>query len=365
MDVYHQLREQLDQYSVGFPATPSGVEMKILKMLFTEEEARMYLDLSLTLETPAGVAERTNQNPETVANLLEGMAEKGLIFSVRKDESARYAAAAFIYGIWEYLEKTLDRELAGLFDKYFEEAFLRQNAEHIVPVRSIPINQAIEDFRTVAPYDNAREIIKSHDRVAVANCPCRKQKGLLDEGCDKPMEVCFCFGSNGKYFVEKGMARWVSQEEALKIHEHCEEIGLVSQADNSQRPILLCHCCGDCCVQLRSIKKHPRPAEMTNSNYYAVVDPELCAACENCLERCQMEAVTIGPDDVAVVDLDRCIGCGLCLTTCTTEALSIHKKPENELSAEPLAPREALAQRAEIRGKTLKPLFGRTKGDRT
>ena len=34
--VYYDLRDQLDQYSVGFPATESGVEMRILEKLFTE-----------------------------------------------------------------------------------------------------------------------------------------------------------------------------------------------------------------------------------------------------------------------------------------------------------------------------------------
>ena len=94
-NIYHQLQEQLDQYSVGFPSTPSGVEIKILEKLFTEEEARMYLELNLTLETSAAVEERTNQDPEIVSSLLERMKEKGLIFSVRKDESTRYAAADF------------------------------------------------------------------------------------------------------------------------------------------------------------------------------------------------------------------------------------------------------------------------------
>lgn len=35
--IYYELREQLDQYSVGFPTTTSGVEKKILEKLFTEE----------------------------------------------------------------------------------------------------------------------------------------------------------------------------------------------------------------------------------------------------------------------------------------------------------------------------------------
>ena len=34
-DVYTKVREQLDQYSVGFPSTESGVELEILKKMFT------------------------------------------------------------------------------------------------------------------------------------------------------------------------------------------------------------------------------------------------------------------------------------------------------------------------------------------
>ena len=59
--IYEKLREQLDQYSVGFPATQSGVEIKILKRLFTEDEAGMYLDMSMMLETPEAIAARTGR----------------------------------------------------------------------------------------------------------------------------------------------------------------------------------------------------------------------------------------------------------------------------------------------------------------
>ena len=43
--IYEKLRKQIDQYSVGFPKTESGVEIKLLKKLYTEEEAALYLDL--------------------------------------------------------------------------------------------------------------------------------------------------------------------------------------------------------------------------------------------------------------------------------------------------------------------------------
>lgn len=38
-DIYERLRERLNDLATGYPATESGVEIRILKRLFTEEEA--------------------------------------------------------------------------------------------------------------------------------------------------------------------------------------------------------------------------------------------------------------------------------------------------------------------------------------
>ena len=78
--VYFDLREQMDQYSVGFPTTESGVEMEILKKLFTEEEAEMYLNLSMMLETPQDVAKRLGRDTGQISELLEQNVRKGPYF---------------------------------------------------------------------------------------------------------------------------------------------------------------------------------------------------------------------------------------------------------------------------------------------
>jgi electron transport complex protein RnfB len=355
-DVYYRLRDQLDQYSVGFPTTRSGVEMKILEKLFTEEEAEMYLNLSMMLETPQAVAERTNQDQDHVAALLEGMAEKGLIFRLKKGESAQYGAVPFVIGFYEFQLKTMDQEFAQLVDQYFEEAFLHQTTMQTVPLRTIPVGRAISVSWPIAPYEDLRGLIKNKDLIAVANCICRMQKGLLNQACEKPLEVCFLFGSHGKYYVDREMARWISQDEAIEILGRCEEAGLVPQPLNAQNPGGWCNCCGDCCAMLRALKRHPRPSEMVVSNYYATVDPDLCAACETCLERCQMDAITIGADGVAEVNRDRCIGCGLCVTTCTTEALSLQPKPQKQRREPPATPRDTMLQTVQERGKTMIPI---------
>ena len=44
-DVYYRLAKVLDTLPNGFPSTDSGVEIKLLKKVFTPEEADLFCDL--------------------------------------------------------------------------------------------------------------------------------------------------------------------------------------------------------------------------------------------------------------------------------------------------------------------------------
>jgi ferredoxin len=355
-EIYQKLQEQLDQYSIGFPATDSGVEIKILERLFTEEEAEIFLHLSMVLERPESVAQRIERKPEAVSGMLAHMADKGLIFRWRSGDTVKYGAIPFVVGIYEYQLKSMDRELAQLFEDYLQEAFHKNIAE-LGPsmLRTIPIQQSIEVFHPVATYEDSREIVKKQKLIAVADCICQVQQGLIGQGCDKPREVCFSFGSEAQYYIDLGMGRQVTIEKALEILDRCEEAGLVNQPFNVQNPGGMCNCCGDCCPVLRTIKKYPRPVELILSNYYAAVNSNECTACEACLERCQMEAISINEDDVAEVNLDRCIGCGLCVTICPTKALRLELKPEDQRYTPPAKGQELFMEMAQKRGKSLIP----------
>jgi ferredoxin len=83
-----------------------------------------------------------------------------------------------------------------------------------------------------------------------------------------------------------------------------------------------------------------RPVDFWSTNYYASVTAENCSGSGTCVERCQVNAVSI--DDglsVSSVNLDRCIGCGNCVVSCPSEAMSLLKK-EKEMV--PPASSEAL-----------------------
>ena len=350
-DVYERLRARLDDLATGYPATENRVEIKILKRLFTEEEAEFFLQLSPLPETPQVVAERLDRNPEETAAFMERMAKKGLLFRLRKGDSVRYAAIPYVIGIFEFQLGRMDRELAVDMDAYFEAAFGRTIQSFKTPVmRTIPINRSIAVKWPIAPYEDVLEILENQETMAIAPCICRTMTGLTETGCDKPVETCFMFGSHAHYYVENGMGRYISKEEAREIVKRNEEAGLVMQPFNAQKIGGMCSCCGDCCGMLRSLKKQPAPAESVQSNYFAEVDADECIGCETCLDRCQMEAIDI-VEDRAVVNLARCIGCGLCVTTCTTGALQLIRKPDDHLYQPPKTGVETYMSIAKERGK--------------
>ena len=134
------------------------------------------------------------------------------------------------------------------------------------------------------------------------------------------------FGDWARHFAKLGNGREITREEALEITRQNEEDGLVLQPTNYEKLDFICACCGCCCGILQIHKLLPKPAENWAHNFYAVVDTESCAGCGTCVERCQVNAVTINEESgYSMINLDRCIGCGNCVVTCPSQALQLVK----------------------------------------
>ena len=349
-EIYVRLRERLDTYSVGFPATESGVEFRMLEKLFTPDEAALFLDLALNLQTPEAIAETTGRDIETLKVDLERMTAKGLIFRLRRGGAVKYAAMPFAVGFYEFQLGRMDEEFARLFEQYWQESSRDAFAHAGGLMRPIPVSRSVDSTLAVAPYDDLREIVKKQKLIALADCICRTQQSLIGHKCDKPLDVCLTFGSMGQAYLDLGMARQITPEEAVSVLDRAEKAGLVPQPANLQTTSAICNCCGDCCGVLRSLNLLEKPAEAVTTNYFAAVDPDECTGCETCLTRCQMGAITMNDDQTAEINLDRCIGCGLCVTTCPTEALTLELKPEGQRVAPPTSGVEMMMNLAAKRG---------------
>jgi formate hydrogenlyase subunit 6/NADH:ubiquinone oxidoreductase subunit I len=329
-NVYEKLREHLDKMSTGFPSTAGGAEMKVLKRLFTEEDAELFLQMTPMLETSADAAKRLGREEGELAAKLEDMAGRGLLFRLRRPGSVKYSAIPFVIGIMEYQLKWMDRDMVKAVEDYYESGFIRTLKSTKTPLmRTVPINREVAARWPVAPYDDVIKAIDDQKTIMVTDCICRKGMKMIGKGCGMPVEACFLFGSQGDYYVDNGMGRYVSNDEAKAIvKKNLDEAPLVIQMANTQKGGGFCMCCSDCCGMLRSLKLQPKPAEAAGSNYRAVLDGDSCTGCGVCADRCQMEAIEMS-DGIAVIDYNRCIGCGNCVTGCPSEAMKLEKKTEN------------------------------------
>jgi electron transport complex protein RnfB len=185
-DIFRRLQQRLDQYSVGFPATESGIELKILKALFSADDAALFLALSPRLETPETVARRLDRPLEIVAVHLEEMSRRGLLFRLEKGGTPRYGAIPFVHGLFEFQVKNLTQELAEMVEQYsregFDEAMVKSEGYFL---RTIPVGRSVAVTQHIASYDDAVEILRSKDKIVVTDCICRKRKELVDHSCGK------------------------------------------------------------------------------------------------------------------------------------------------------------------------------------
>jgi electron transport complex protein RnfB len=329
-DVYKKLAAHLDTLPQRFPTnTDSGIELRVLRDIFKPEEAEMAVSLQPMPEPASEIAKRIGKDAAETEALLYDMSKKGLIMRLGKPENYLYMAAPFLVGIIEFQLNRFTDELVKDMEEFypilFDNTWMKGKTREL---RTIPIGESVSSDSEVLPYENAEAIIRANKRISVAECMCKKMAGIKGKKCDRPTEVCFQFGGGAFYFVENGLSRFISQEEALEILKKGVDAGLVIQVGASQNPGGMCMCCDCCCGVLQQYKRYDKPSELTNSNYYARVVEDNCTACETCVERCQMGAVTV--DDVSRINPDLCIGCGLCAVTCEFDAIEVYKKDEDK-----------------------------------
>ena len=329
LNSYEKLREFLDQFPIGFRKTKSGVEIKILKRLFTEDEAELTTFLTIRPERARTIARRTGKRLAEIEEKLELMAKKGLIFRTHRENQTLYNAAPFMIGLYEYSVKKIDKELAQLFKEYYHTAGLEEiGASNIPGFKVIPLEETIQSDTTLYPYQMLKESIKHARKIAVTDCVCRKESQLLGEGCNHPLETCLSFGVAAEYYIENGLGREITSEEAIQIIKETDEAGLVHAGANSKHLSNICNCCPCCCVSMKGMTQYGLNKEkFMNAIFESIIDRDLCIACGSCVERCPVNAISL--NEVAEVDRNLCLGCGLCSNVCPEEA--IHLKPRKDL----------------------------------
>ena len=348
-DVYRKLAQRLDAIPNGYPATQSGVELRLLAKMFMPEEAALAAVMRLTCEPAADIAARTGVDPETATQTLKGMVCNGLIRSKRFDGELTFGLMPFAVGIYEEQLPRMDAEFAALVEQYFQET--KGGFVNLAPSvhRVIPVGEAVPFDLEIFPHEHATEMLENAKSWGVRDCICRVQQRLVGKGCDHEVENCLVFAPVEGAFDHSEVNRPISKEEALQLLNDTEEAGLVhTTANQREGHSYICNCCTCCCGILRGVAEFDIPTAVAHSNFRVVVDAEVCSACEDCLDRCQFGALSIS-EEICLVAEARCVGCGVCVIECSTGALSMVRRPEDQVVEPPANLKDWMLQRAEAR----------------
>ncbi len=349
MEIYERLTQTLDSLPNGFPSTGGGAELRLLAKLFTPEEAELAVRLSPNLETVESIAARTGLDAGELRARLKVMARRGLIAIGRTDSGLGFGLMPFIVGIYENQVGSMDEELARLAEDYFQQAF--GEALKVKPQfhRVIPVGESVRNSMEVHPHESAAALVDAAQAWGVLDCICRKQKALIGEPCEHPVDVCMAFGEQPGAFDNNPVIRAVSREESLATLERAAKAGLVHSVSNNQHGIhYICNCCTCSCGILRGMASLGMANVIARSAFVNTVDDLLCNACETCLDYCQFDALTMG--NVVEVNSVRCVGCGVCAPACPSEALALVRRPDDEIMPIPDTLADWKTQRASFRG---------------
>ena len=325
--LFEQLAEALNKLPNGFPRTPSNVEIRILKRIFSPEEASMASQLSASMESVEVIAQRVGLSPEKAKARLVEMAKRGLTWTYREGDEPFFRLAPFVVGIYESQREIMDHEFAHLVEEYLANGgaagiMKPQPALH----RVVPAQRAAKS-EWILPYDDVKAILLNSKTFRLSDCICRVQQDHIGRRCDFPLRTCLSFLSTERQTSEDD----ISKEEALAFLDKAEEMGLVHTVSNVMKGLgYVCNCCGCCCGILRGITDWGIENSVASANYYAVIDADNCLGCGICRNRCQVGAI-FEKGGVSVVDRKKCIGCGLCVTGCPNGVAKLEKKPESEI----------------------------------
>lgn len=165
--IYRKLQQHLDEMPVGFPPVKSGADIRLLKHLFTPEEAKIAMFLKFgwdrdlePLETIYKCAKETGISLEELETILDRMVSKGSIMSKKDGGKKYYGNALLMIGMFEFQVNRLTKDFIKDYEDYFIQGWLPEAFRvKAAQMRTIPVEKSIEFEHNVSTYDNITKVI--------------------------------------------------------------------------------------------------------------------------------------------------------------------------------------------------------------
>ena len=317
----------------------------VLQNLMTPDQAQLAVALPGTVED---VAQKTGFDASHVKEELEKLFFTGVV--IPKGDFNDRQFYRFPRSMGQFFESTQatqmreidkDTEFYTLWHDFsVNEWYPDLGKGHLASPnpsqRVVPSHKALEGLEDILPCEDYRELLKAQEKIAAVPCACRYQMGAIGEPCDHTHEEehwqCLQFGRGAEYAIARGSGKELSTDEALELLEEITDDGLLHMWPNSATMSGIntsCNCCRDCCmmyVPMDMIDQSIGNA-WAKSRYEAFIHQDTCDGCQDCVERCQFDALEMVKPEAtagksaskklkASVDPDKCWGCGVCVQSC-------------------------------------------------
>ncbi len=341
MSLYSDLLKRIDELSFGFPKSYVGADRILIKKIFNEENAKDFLLMSKGYQTAKEFGDKNGFTEEIAKEKLDRMANRGLIFRRHRERGDEYGQHPFVMGFLEWQSSRPQKDNSWLYATcaYMITSKFGQRMNQTMPFyRTIPHHKEFVEGTIIQPYDDLEALLNKHKRFAVGLCMCRlMSQNLPGSKCHHPLETCIETDDYATFFIETGIGREITKEEAFAILREGEEDGRIVQVTNSQEGENFCSCCACGCGMMNLKIRYAGPSADLWSNYYSVIDYDKCISCGKCVQRCVFKYIKQDKKTKKVtVDQKSCLGCGLCVSKCPTKAIRLVQKSEDKLYVPPV-----------------------------
>ncbi|MGD0749817.1 MAG: 4Fe-4S dicluster domain-containing protein [Anaerolineales bacterium] len=347
---YTDLVDRLNRFPQGAP--PSETLYKILKILFSEQEAGMVAQLPIKPFTAAQASRILKLELAETQKSLDALASRAILVDTEHNGLTTYTLPPPMAGFFEFsmmrLRGDIDQKVLGeLFYQYLnvEEEFIRNLfVRGETQLGRVYVHEAVlsnENALHVLDYERASQVIRTASVRGVGVCYCRHKMMHMGRACDAPMDICMTFNGSAESLTRHGYARAVDVSEGLDLLQQAYNQNLVQFGENVREGVnFICNCCGCCCEAMIAARKFGMLNPVHTSNFLPVIDETTCNGCGKCVNACPVEAMTlVSTNDPhhpkmkkAKVDEDVCLGCGVCVRTCGHASMSLRSRPQRVIT---------------------------------
>jgi len=346
-DSYQRLSDRLNRFPQGAP--PSELLFRILRVLYTEQEAGLVALLPIKPFTAAAAARLWGQPEARAREVLEGLASRGMLLDLDDGREGLFVLPPPMAGFFEFsmmrIGAAYDQKLlAELFHQYLnvEEDFVRNLfAGGETQLGRTFVNEPAAAALHVLDYERASEVIRTASHRGVGACYCRHKMQHLGRACGAPMDICMTFNGTAGSLIRHGLARSVDVQEGLDLLDQARAHNLVQFGENVREQVsFICNCCGCCCEAMLAAKRFAVLNPVATTAFLPEVAADDCTGCGKCVEACPVEAMgLVAAGDPhhprkkkARLDPELCLGCGVCTRVCAPGALRLKDRPRRLLT---------------------------------